>query len=571
MLQAMFAGVSGLKAHQTRMNIIGNNIANVNTTGYKAARISFQDQLSQTLASATAPTGSLGGVNAIQTGLGVTLGSVDSLQTQGNLQITGKATDMAIQGNGLFAVTDGRGMFYLRDGSFDIDAEGNLTHTGTGLRLIAYRADEAGRIDLSAPITTESTLKVPLGASLAARPTSNITLSGNLNTATHNFSTFVNFSGNLSATATSGTVTNTSTVYDAKGQPHTLQVMFLNPEDYTGSGNLAAATRRWDVQISVDGEMVYDSTASDAKFYHLTGVGWRFADEAGDGTVLPPLDITVPGSQGLEPFKVRLNTGPITNLISSSNLAGVADGAATSTPNWGNSVRVFDGLGNPHTVSFKYLHVPLGTTPAPPSGATAQWEWTAVDEAGNQIGSSRDPGNSPLYFDSSGNQLGQFGQDLRLNLNPNNGAISPLYIRVATTGLTQIAGDSTASAAQDGYPTGTLQSFSIAQDGVISGIFSSGQSRRLGQVALATFANPAGLDRLGNNLLQESNNSGIPQIGVPTQGGRGKISSGFVEMSNVDLSTEFTNLIITERGFQANTRIISVVDSLLQDVINLKR
>src|SRR5437899_1375169 len=140
MLQAMFSGVSGLQAHQTKMNVIGNNIANVNTVGFKSGRVSFQDQLSQTLRSASGPGAGHGGENTVQVGLGVGLGTIDALQTQGNLQLSGKPTDMAIQGGGFFAVSAGDKVVYTRDGSFDLDGSGFLVSPSNGTRLLGYTA-----------------------------------------------------------------------------------------------------------------------------------------------------------------------------------------------------------------------------------------------------------------------------------------------------------------------------------------------------------------------------------------------------------------------------------------------
>src|ERR1041384_1682531 len=179
MLQAMFSGVSGLQAHQTKMNVIGNNIANVNTVGFKSGRVSFQDQLSQTLRADAGASGDQGGQNPAQVGLGVGLGAVDTLQTQGNLQLSGKQTDLAIQGNGFFAVASGEKILYTRDGSFDLDSTGALVSPSSGMRLLGYSADSNGTIDTGAPITTDSTLKIPVGKMTNVKQTGNMVFSGN--------------------------------------------------------------------------------------------------------------------------------------------------------------------------------------------------------------------------------------------------------------------------------------------------------------------------------------------------------------------------------------------------------
>lgn len=579
MLQAMFSGVSGLQAHQTRMSVIGNNIANVNTIGFKAGRASFQDQLSQTLRSASSPEGAgTGGLNFSQVGLGVTLGAIDSIQTQGNLQSTGKSTDLAIQGSGFFVVSDGKNMYYTRDGSFDLDSSGALVNTATGMKLLGYQAEANGNIDNSTPVTQDTVIRIPVGTLSDAKQTENITFSGNLDASSALNSTKVDFTGNLNqAAAATDILQTTQTVYDALGNAHTISITFSNPDSApSGTGVPSGATAAWDVLVKVDSSTVYDSTAGKSRIY-FTGSGWEFADTSTgaslggaiqlDGGTASNSAAKVPGTNGASDFSVDLNLGALTNAASASTITGTPDGQAGSSPYWGTSIRVFDSLGFGHLIAFRYTHVPVGT--GGPTDATARWEWTA-SENGVQIASSSDPGNSALFFDNTGRLVG--GGTQTITITPVNGSVSPFTVKIDNTGLGQLASDSTATASsQDGYSVGTLQSFAVSAEGLVTGVFSSGLSRVLGQIAIASFSNTGGLEKLGNNLYRESANSGSAKIGVPNQGGRGKISPGFLEMSNVDLSNEFTNLIITERGFQANTRIISVVDGLLQDVINIKR
>ena len=180
MLQAMFSGVSGLQVHQTKLDVIGNNIANVNTLGFKSGRVTFEDQLSQTLRTASSPTDHVGGQNPAQVGLGVALGAVDTLQTQGNLQTTGKLTDMAIQGNGFFLVGSGKDISYTRDGSFDLDSDGVLVNPANGVKLLGYVADQSGNIDTTQQVTGDSVLKIPIGSLTSVKQTTASTFQGNL-------------------------------------------------------------------------------------------------------------------------------------------------------------------------------------------------------------------------------------------------------------------------------------------------------------------------------------------------------------------------------------------------------
>lgn len=567
MLQAMLSGVSGIRAHQVRMGVIGNNIANVNTTGFKSGSVSFQDQLAQTLEAATSPTTDLGGTNAQQVGTGVGVGAIDTSQTPGILQNTGKTTDLAIQGSGAFVVSDGQQLHYTRDGGFTLDSNGDLVHTATGQRVVGLMAVN-GIIDPGAAVTPATTIRIPMGTTLPAKASTSITLNGVLDASARNYTTYVNYAGNLSSTDTSGEANTSATVYDANGVAHVLQTKFLNPANADSSAP-TGATRQWDVQVTVDGKSVYDSTAGGSKIYYVPGNGWVFPD--GSGGLTSKLTATVPGSGSLQPFQVDLNMGAMTNGTGISQVSNTADGVQSSSPNWGNSVTVYDGLGNAHVISFKYRHVPLSGTPAPPTGATNEWTWSATDENGSLVGSSESAGNTPLYFDAQGKLVGAAKQSLSLSLNSNNGSPTPLALNVDVSTLQQIVSDSSVAGSQDGYPSGSLTSFSVDANGVITGSFSSGQTQKLAQVLLATFPNAAGLTRGGNNLLDVSDNSGAASIGAPSKNGRGSIASGYLEGSNVDLSLEFTNMIITERGYQANTKIITTTDTMLQDVINLIR
>ncbi len=726
MLQAMFSGVSGLQAHQTKLNVSGNNIANVNTIGFKAGRATFQDQLSQTLRSSARPNASVGGQNPSQVGLGVVLGSVDTLQTQGNLQTTGKNTDLAIQGGGFFQVSSGDNIYYTRDGSFDLDSDGLLVNPASGLKLLGYVADNDGNIDLGQLVTAASTLKIPIGNLSAVRETSAVTIQGNLNASVALQSTKLNLDGQLDVSTVPGK--RSVTLYDELGNAHKMDIILLDPitNPAAGAGVPTGATQRWTVEQNVDGlgsqilslyavpdgiggsKFVFTDNANPANSLGSTlnvtvqgtggaasfpltvdfgslhaksnvatsanGIGGALPvqstlmnlsgnlnvsdsnsvvntttvyDAAGSARTVrttlsnpiytptagsnvptgakqqwdmkvevdtvPPTgfttlyDSSVPGNQESKVYFVPnqgfvlangaspANTlGSTIELVAgalppgnynqgqllgagfplSINLAGlkttqmktVSDGQSGPSPVWNTSVQAFDSLGIAHVVNVKFSRALVGVNA--PSTATARWEWSA-SVGGNVIADSKSGNFKPLFFDTTGRMLSPEAQ--KVSYTPTSGAKS-VNIALDFGSLTQVSGDSSAGVtAQDGFGVGTLQSFSISQDGLISGIFSNGLNRTLGQVTLVSFSNPSGLEKLGQNLFHESSNSGVAQVGQPNIGNRGKISTGFVEMSNVDLANEFTNLIITQRGFQANTKIITMVDEMLQDVISLKR
>lgn len=404
MLRSLFAGVSGLRSHQVRMDVIGNNIANVNTVGFKVSRVNFAEALSQTIRGAQAPSGARGGMNPMQVGLGVQVGGVDTLFTQGNLQYTGNLTDLAIQGDGFLMVGDGLRQFYTRDGAIVMDADGNLVHASSGLRLLGWQADATGTVDTAGPL---SPLRIPVGTQIPPKATESVLFEGNL------------------------------------------------------------------------------------------------------------------GAQGM-----------------------VGDG-------WVTTATVFDSLGNPLQLVVEFEKT-----------ATNEWAWTARYDG-------TDVGTGVLTFDASGLVTG--GGTASVSFNPNTGG-QVLTLTLDFTSLTQYGGSSTvALRSQDGYATGSLESFAIDGNGVMTGLYSNGRTQILGQVAMALFPNPGGLLKAGNNLYAESSNSGPAAVGEAGSGGRGSLTAGALEMSNVDLAQEFTNMITAQRGFQANARVITTSDELLQELISLRR
>ncbi|MEZ5162791.1 MAG: flagellar hook-basal body complex protein [Fimbriimonadaceae bacterium] len=247
MLQAMLAGVASIKAQQTRMNVIGNNLANVNTTAYKGSRITFQDMLAQTIRGATRPTANLGGTNAIQFGLGVLVAGTDTNSEQGSLNATNRPTDFAIQGNGLFVVGNGARLAYTRDGAFDLDANGDIVHRATGERMLGWTADKAtGEIDISQPISPNSAINIPIGARTAVQATTNITWAGNLDAREFN---------------TAGTAVNNAIVkvFDDLGGEHDLQLTITEsatPNEWTWT-----VTGLTGETVTGSGTLVYDPTS----------------------------------------------------------------------------------------------------------------------------------------------------------------------------------------------------------------------------------------------------------------------------------------------------------------------
>ncbi len=457
MMRSLFAGVSGLKNHQTRMDVIGHNISNVNTYGYKATRVTFQDMLSQTIAGAAKPDENRGGVNPKQVGLGMTVASIDRLFTQGSLQTTGNQTDVAISGDGFFIVADGDKKFYTRAGTFGLDRDGNLVNPSNGLKVQGWRAttDANGQKTVRANGTTED-LVIPVYGKVDAKETNNVRYKCNLDSR----SAVVPPEADARTRASAAVTTNID-VYDNLGDTHRLTMTFWK-----------------------------------------TGYNQWTASAAVTGSSTPvTMDVPAGGGQNNQnnpSSRINLRFSPDGKLMS------VSDASSPDELNQGTLA-----------VNANY----------------------------------RVQGDPQV-------------RTIRLNLGEAN----------VLSGITQFSSVSTTKAVeQDGYSMGYMESFNIDNSGMITGVYSNGTKQPIGQMAVAVFTNNQGLTASGENMYEVSNNSGLPNVGPASQAGRGKIVAGTLEMSNVDLSDAFTDMIVTQRGFQANSRTIQTTDQMLQEVISLKR
>lgn len=416
---AMLTGVTGLQSHQRRLDVIANNIANVNTVGYRSSRVLFQDLFSQLLRGGSAPVGNFGGSNPQQVGLGVRIASIDVNHQQGSLLSTGVSSDLAIQGNGFFVLSDGQKTAYTRDGSFDLNSNGLLIDPATGMRVQGYLADDTGVVNTDQP---PQDISIPIGSAGIVRSTTNVYLIGNLN-------------ANAPTTPTPTTVTRTVEVYDSLGAARLVTLTFTKQ---------ATPANQWAWEATYEG----NSVGSGALTFSTSGT------------------------------------------------------------------------------------LPLGTT------GTVTIPGALMNTTGSQP--------DDLTFDIDFTEITQLATD--------NTTGSDVTVR-----------------SQDGFPRGVLESFNIGANGEIVGVFSNGLTRVFAQVALATFANVGGLVRDGNNMFLETPASGVAQVGPPRSGSRGTVSGGVLESSNVDLGTEFSSLIVTQRGFQANARTITAADTILQETVNLGR
>ncbi|GHE14357.1 flagellar hook protein FlgE [Klenkia taihuensis] len=422
MLRSMFSAISGLRAHQTKMDTVANNIANVNTVGFKTQNTVFETTLTQVLRSGKGPDDTEGGTNPAQVGLGVKLAAITTDFGQGKTQNTGRALDFMIQGDGFFVTKTGGQQLFTRAGSFTFDGAGKLI-TADGNRVQGWMSDADGTIDTGG---TLEDLQVQYGAALPPKATTAVTMSRNVLI-------------DPAAAAGANVKVAKATVYNQAGVEQRLNLTWTQQSVDNTNGN-----SQWTLSIANE-----------------------------DGTT-PPAPVTA---------DVLFTAGGTPTF---SNLSA---GAATT----GNTLTV-PGWGSPTGAVFDFAQV------------TAQAAGTAI-----------------------------------------------------------------AAVDQNGYTAGSLSSFSLSEDGTMTGVYTNNERRAIGKLAMATFDNPSGLINMGNTSYAVGDNSGVALIGAAGTGSLGTLSSGALEMSNVDLSEEFTGLIIAQRGFQANSRVISASDELLQDLVNLKR
>ena len=568
MLRSMNSAISGLKNHQTMMDVISNNIANVNTTGFKSSRVTFQTLLAQTIRGSIPGAIGSGGQDSIQIGLGMAISGVDKLNTQGVLSNTSKLTDMAISGDGYFIMTDGYRKFYSRDGAFDLDSTGALISPSTGLRVNGWVAETnaSGQKVINSAMPPSAPLTIPLGAGVNAKSSSMVSFNGNLNgSSTDLVSSGVVESSTVASAISFATTATDALTFTYGGKTYNATISTALTKDASPIADLATAVAAAvNAALTAGGETdVVQVTASDSASVSAEG-----------GLVFKAAK------------SLSFGSSPSSNLELGAALKGRA---STGLESMTTSIVAYDTLGMAHELTVKFQkQVPTAGGAGPVFSNT--WKWTVANlDAGTTLKADTAAGQAFGFvtFDSSGKFQSATtstvagatapvtATDLtgsRVTLNFANGQSQGQQLLLDFTRMTQLQDGNTVSAVEnDGHPTGTLSSFTVGSNGLITGSYSNGVQEALGQIALATFANPSGLSLVSQNLMSESANSGIPQVGVPGAGARGQINGGQLELSNVDLAVQFTDMIRAERGFQANSRIITTSDEMLQDLVNLKR
>ena len=666
MMRSLYSGVAGLKAHQTGMDVVGNNIANVNTTGFKSFRATYQDTLYQTSSGAAAPQDNKGGVNPIQVGLGVGSASIDKMFKDGSVQTTSSNTDLCLSGDGLFIVQDGSGVYYTRNGAFRFDGEGNYVNSA-GQYVQGWMGVD-GEVNTNAEA---GQICIPSGKPMAAKTTTIATYANNLNAADPTIVKMSDQNGNpvagpatvgqggitsLKVEMSDGTIqvlksgtyttghslplTTTLTVYDSLGNAHTLAVTLEKTGTDTDcwEANLAGTTTIAVVPsatstanktfVFTNGEMVTRATTDDYKFNvtaSSTQDTYLYMDATGnigqksvragstqlaapsttddiyifESTTAPGTYTAVPVTAGSPPpaAPAGYNTTPFATIPASSTTDTYVftDGTILTVPN-GNALTqvpasatdtaVFNASGTIATVALaaanatmasevaadvdnqtvvlsdgKVVKVPKGND-VPAAGDTVLVEndgsitTVAMDKFKTQF-------KTDGSYDTDNSQTGS------ILLTPRNGA-APQTVTVDTSGLTQYAGANTVNGGCDGNAAGTLVEVNIDSSGTITGTYSNGINQKEAVVAVAQFNNAGGLTAKGASLFQMSNNSGEPNVKTASDLGC-TITASALEMSNVDLANEFSTMIVTQRGYQSNSKVITVSDEMLETLINMKR
>ncbi len=624
MMRSLYSAVGGLRNHQTRMDVIGNNIANVNTTGYKGGRVNFQDILNQNIQGASGSQGNRGGTNPMQVGLGMASASIDTLFTNGSIQSTGVGTDLAISDAGFFILGEGNNRVYSRAGNFDFDNTGNYVSTSSGMKVMGWNADASGVVNSSGDV---SAIKITKGQIMPASATTSAT-----------------FTKNLSADATTGTlVTMPITVYDSLGTSHNISITMEKAstsntwnvyypattstgELITGGSNVmpptsgatpvgtltfgtaGTLTASTVPNISFTPATITETTATITS--NFTDIPLTTTDTTGLSLTLPAantftqnMPITYPdgstdsitvtltkpagyveanpsiwtvtypttttngytiGNSGVTTYTVTFPGGvaPATIVPSSTTIPANAQVAKSFTYTM--------NITNPDTTTDTVTTTIRPSSPYTSNGWTLEIP-TKTDSNKMVVGSGIQSNiNIALNADGTIN-LTNSKLPTSMKTGVPNQTAANMNISLDFTNTKQVAGTSTIAYDKTGYTAGTLDSVSLNKAGEVVGTFSNGQNQVLAQVALAAFNNPGGLTKLGSNTYSVSANSGEPQIGTAATGGRGSLTPGALEMSNVDLSQQFSDMIVTQRGFQSNSKIITVSDEMLETLVNMKR
>ena len=717
MLRSLYSSISGLRNHQVRMDITANNIANVNTTGFKAGRVTFEEAMAQLLKGSSRPPGNTGGTNPMQVGLGMSVGSIDTILTQGNLQATGQITDLAIEGRAYFVYSNGEGRYYSRNGALQMDAQGYMVCPTNGFILQGMMAAVDGTYP---PGTAIGDLRIPYGEKAPANATTEVVYASNLDSDSEGLGTVLHtnrflhvgetgdflvelFDDNGNDLGIRSGDTLTFSCIDGNNVPGGTITLNFTVTDTSTIADLDTALTNWlntvlvgggtiDVALSPSGSFQVDLSSAagvvinnlvirsdrpTSAAYVSNLFAWGPTIDATTGTagvndsigeIRAPADnddllanvfdasgnaigleddggfsdiITINGAVGGNPISpytltfdsattdmddlltaiqaafnlpdtdgtyadnpsVELNSAingddripsgalvvrgqpglafALSNVSVSATNADSDDTAPTrfvanmimteiqAARDYGQhatSITIYDESGDSHVMTMTWTH----------SGTPGEWLWEITTSGGEQI-IGGDTGR--LYFGQDGSVAAISFDDgtTSFQFDPMNGSnVVSVDLDVGGpgdfTGITQFrAPMTTAAREQDGYPMGKLSDISINEYGEISGMFTNGVNKSIARIFVGEFNNPAGLMKKGDSMYTESNNSGEGVMLRPGVGSSSMIKPGALEMSNVELATEFTTMITTQRGYQANARVITTSDEMLQELVQLVR
>jgi len=528
---ALNSGVTGIRSHQSWMDVIGNNLANINTYGYKSSRLLFSDLISQSKSG--------GGENPMQVGMGVQTGSIASIFSQGTLEATNNEFDFAIEGDGFFVANGGDKDYFLRVGAFSTDENNYLVDTATGYQIV----DSSG-----------NAIEIPYDSTVSASATSKVTISGSLESTSSDSSGEVLQLSSALTTDSSGTLAASTT---------DLNDLYANTTDYTDGSDT----------IIVSGTKA-DGTSFSATFTYGT---------SDDGTTVGDLITFLNGSSafnsggggsGDATASFDTSTGKIAITADSSGndelSLSLSDGN-TSTGTWDNydfvssayttTTTIYDSQGVGHSITLNFIK-------------TADNTWTMRATMDSDDGIISDDEITSITFDDSGNLQSLGDATLQFDFD-GIGSTQSVDFDLGTigksNGVYQTGDESSVTASQDGYEAGTYSSFSVDTDGTLYALYTNGSEKKIAQLQIALFDNVNGLAKAGDNLWEQTAASGEPVYTTGGSGNAGDIYNGYLESSNVDMTSELTSLIMAQRGFQLNSRVITTADDVLAEAVNIKR
>jgi flagellar hook protein FlgE len=568
LLASLFSGVSGLKNHQQMLDVIGNNIANVNTIGYKSSSISFSDTFDEIVKAGSNPTKTTGGTDTFQIGLGSKVSSIDRSWSQGTLETTSTNTDLALSGSGMFILNSNGTNYYSRAGNFSFDANGQLVSGSNGAIVQGKNANSDGVVP---PGNSLENIKVDANMKLPAVATTKISWGGNLESDSNLTRTeTVTQQGNIdSASLAVGGIStpNTTTVYNEFGTAYNFSTTYTKTATVAANPGATPPVLKSDTYTM--NWSLTDSTGASVRTGTITGLVYK-DDGTGNCVMTAASQAKFDGAQNLVNIPTsNINftfTGVSTTSNSSTNTLSIS-ADANRTPNVvSGSTTIYDSLGTAHQATLKFSKISDNT-----------WTWTvsvpATDTSDSRVASS----TGTIVFNSDGTVDPS-------NISPNNPTFSftpsggantvtvDLDFGTGFSGVTQTSSSSVISAlSQNGSASSALSNMNIDQYGNIVGVFTNGSSKTLAQIEVATFANLNGLISAGDNMYSAYANSGQPIVSSLGTESSTTMQSDALEQSNVDLSQEFTQMIVAQRGFQANARVVTTADNLLQELTNLIR